>query len=87
MLGSRVEKRRTSKSNKVVKENRVIDGNKTAASSVQTTASVVLIRVFVNNRLGTRTEIPCSPSDTVGALRRIAAVYLGTRPEAMMLKR
>ena len=29
----------------------------------------------------------CSPSDTIGAFKRVAAVYLGTRAEAMMLKR
>lgn len=45
------------------------------------------MRVFINNRLGARTEVLCSPSDTIGAFKRVAAVFLGTRPEAIMLKR
>ena len=45
------------------------------------------MRVFINNRLGARTEILCSPSDTIGAFKKIAAVYTGSRPEAMLLKR
>ncbi|KAF6228437.1 hypothetical protein HO133_008167 [Letharia lupina] len=75
VIGSRIEKKRTA------------HGNRNAASSLRATASKVLIRVFINNRLGTKTEILCSPSDTIGAFKRIAAVYLGTRPEAMTLKR
>ncbi|KAF6238882.1 hypothetical protein HO173_002754 [Letharia columbiana] len=75
IIGSRIEKKLTT------------HGNRNAASSPRATASEVLIRVFINNRLGTKTEILCSPSDTIGAFKRIAAVYLGTRPEAMTLKR
>ena len=45
------------------------------------------IRVCVNNRLGSRAEIICSPSDTVGDFKRIAAQQLGTGAEAIRLKR
>ena len=58
-----------------------------ANSSARATASTDLILVFINNRLGTRTEILCSPSDTIGAFKKLAAVCIGTRPEAMLLKR
>ena len=75
VLGSRIEKKRKTHSNKPTNP------------SVRATASSELIRVFINNRLGTRTEIPCSPSDTIGALKKVAAAYLGTKPEAMTLKR
>lgn len=75
VLGSRIEKKRGTQ------------GNRTSTSSSRATTSVVLMRVFINNRLGTRTEIPCSSSDTVGDFKRIAAVYLGTRHQAMILKR
>ena len=75
VLGSRIEKRRT------------VHRKKTAASSVQVTVSNVLIRVYISNRLGTKTEIPCSMSDTIGAFKRVAATYLGIKPEAIMLKR
>ena len=46
-----------------------------------------LMRVFINNRLGARTQVLCTPSDTIGAFKRVAAAYLGTRPEAMIWKR
>lgn len=45
------------------------------------------IRVYVNNRLGSRAEIVCSPSDTVGDFKKIAAQQLGTSAEAIRLKR
>lgn len=54
---------------------------------MRATASGVLMRVFINNRLGTENEVPCSPSDTIGAFKKVAAEHLGTRPEAMILKR
>ena len=45
------------------------------------------IRVFVNNRLGSRADIICSPSDTVGDFEKTAAQHLGTGAEANRLKR
>ena len=74
-FGSRIEKKRTSQR------------NQNTYSSGLATASTVIIQVFINNRLGARTEILCSPSDTIGAFKKLAAVYMGTRPEAMLLKR
>lgn len=75
VLGSRIEKKQGTKD------------NGTSPSSSRATTSVTVMRVFINNRLGTRTEIPCSPSDTVGDFKKLAAVYLGTRSQAMILKR
>ena len=75
VFGSRIVKKRTSPR----KQN--------AYPSRLARAPTELIRVFINNRLGTRTEILCSPSDTIGAFKKLAAVYMGTRPEAMLLKR
>lgn len=74
-MGSRIEKKRRTQ------------GNRKDARSAVTIDAGVLVRVFINNRLGARTEILCSPSDTIGVFKRVAAVFLGTRPEAMMLKR
>ena len=51
------------------------------------TASKLLIRVFIINRLGSRKEILSSPSATIGAFEDVAATHLGTRPEAILLKR
>ena len=72
---SRIEKKRT------------MHNDKTTRSSAKATPSTGLIRLFINNRLGTKTEIPCSPSDTIGAVKKFAAIHLGTRPDAMILKR
>ena len=46
-----------------------------------------IILVHLNNRLGRRTAIQCSPQDTVKTLKLLASLQLGTRPEAIMLKR
>lgn len=51
------------------------------------TAPEFRIRIFINNRLGNRREILCSPSATIGAFKGVAAKQLGTRPEAILLKR
>ena len=72
---SRIEKKRT------------MHNDKTTRSSAKVTPSTGLIRLFINNRLGTKTEISCSPSDTIGAVKKFAAIRLGTKPDAMILKR
>lgn len=46
-----------------------------------------MIRVILNNRRGTRAEILCPPSDTVGDFKKVAVLRLGIQAEAMMLKR
>ena len=46
-----------------------------------------LMRVFINNRLGAKAEVICSPSATVGDFKKIAARNLGTGAEAIRLKR
>ena len=75
VLGSRIEKNRTS------------PRKQHAYPSGQATPSTSPIRVFITNRLGTKTEILCSPTDTIGAFKKLAAAYMGTRPEALLLKR
>lgn len=46
-----------------------------------------LIHVYVNNRLGGRFDIMCSPTDSIGDFKKIVAVYSGTKAEAILLKR
>ncbi|KAL9578370.1 MAG: hypothetical protein Q9212_005761 [Teloschistes hypoglaucus] len=46
-----------------------------------------MMRIFVNNRLGIRKEIPCLPTDTIEEFKKIAATYMGMRPETIMLKK
>ena len=43
--------------------------------------------VHINNRLGRRTAIQCSPQDTIHTLKLLVSLKLGIRPQAMMLKR
>ena len=70
-----------------IEKKRKIQANRKDARSAKTMDAGVLMRVFINNRLGARTEVLCSPSDTIGAFKKVAAVYLGIRSETMVLKR
>jgi hypothetical protein len=45
------------------------------------------IRVFVNDRLGTRAEIPCLGSDLIRDFKALVAMRIGRRPHEIMLKR
>ena len=66
---------------------------KTAKSKLHSTPAIggrsggAVMGVFVNNRLGSKAEILCSPSDTVGDFKKLAALKLGTGAEAIRLKR
>ena len=46
-----------------------------------------LIVVNINDRLGTKSAIPCLPSDTVGQLKLMVAARIGREPGQIMLKR
>lgn len=46
-----------------------------------------MIIVNINNRLGTKTAIPCLPSDTVGQLKLMIAARIGREPGQIMLRR
>lgn len=46
-----------------------------------------LIKIFVNNRLGSKHEIPCSSTDTIADLKKLVAFQIGSKPEAILLKR
>ena len=59
--------------------------DKTKAPKMQT--STEMITVFVNDRLGTRTQVPCLGSDTVGDFKKYVAANIGRRPHEIMLKR
>ncbi|KAI9679375.1 MAG: hypothetical protein M1817_005397 [Caeruleum heppii] len=81
VIGSRVAKprmgaRRSSRSNPT-----------TPSKTPAIAPAGLVIRIFINNRLGSKKEILCSPSDTIGDFKKLAAMQLGTRPEAMLLKR
>jgi len=45
------------------------------------------IIVTVNDRLGTKAQIPCLPDDTVGNFKKLVAAQIGRQPHEIMLKR
>lgn len=46
-----------------------------------------MIVVNVNDRLGTKTAIPCLPSDTIGQLKLMIAARIGRESTQIMLRR
>jgi len=45
------------------------------------------IVVTVNDRLGTKAQIPCLADDTVGDFKKLVAAHIGRQPHEIMLKR
>ena len=43
--------------------------------------------VTINDRLGTKKEVPCLGSDTVGDFKKLVAMQIGRKPHEIMLKR
>ncbi|KAI7880393.1 ubiquitin-like protein [Lichtheimia hyalospora FSU 10163] len=46
-----------------------------------------LIEVEVNDRLGKKARIKCSPKDTVGDFKKLVAAQIGTDPHKIILKK
>jgi len=46
-----------------------------------------LIEVYVNDRLGRRVRVKCSPDDTIGDFKKIIAAQIGTDPKKIILKK
>lgn len=46
-----------------------------------------MIIVHINDRLGTKTAVPCLPSDTVGQLKLMIAARIGREAGQIMLRR
>jgi hypothetical protein len=46
-----------------------------------------MIIVTVNDRLGTKAQIPAFPSDTVGQFKIMVAMRVGREPHEILLKR
>ena len=70
--GSRVEKKQSKEPPKMEKQNMSFGD---------------LILVHVNNRLGTKSAIRCSPADSIKDFKRLVAHQLGVRPDEILLKR
>lgn len=46
-----------------------------------------MILVTVNDRLGTKKQIPCLPTDTIKDFKTVVAMMIGRRPHEILLKR
>ncbi|KAI0136868.1 ubiquitin-related domain-containing protein [Xylariales sp. AK1849] len=46
-----------------------------------------MITIWVNDRLGTKKEVPCFPSDTVGQFKIVVAALIGRKPQQIVLQR
>ena len=46
-----------------------------------------MILVTVNDRLGTKKQVPCLPSDTIKDFKTVVAMMIGRRPHEILLKR
>uniref|UniRef100_A0A0N4Z9R0 Ubiquitin-like protein 5 n=1 Tax=Parastrongyloides trichosuri TaxID=131310 RepID=A0A0N4Z9R0_PARTI len=46
-----------------------------------------MIEVTVNDRLGKKVRVKCNITDTIGDLKKLIAVQIGTRHEKIVLKK
>ena len=46
-----------------------------------------MIEVYVNDRLGKKVRVKCSPEDTIGTLKKLIAAQTGTKAEKIVLKK
>lgn len=46
-----------------------------------------MIEVQANDRLGKKIKVKCLPEDTVGDLKKILSLQLGTAPDKLVLKK
>lgn len=58
-----------------------------AGKLVHNSYAPVLIEVVVNDRMGRKQRIKCSPKDTVFDLKKLTAAQIGTRPEKIRLQK
>lgn len=84
---SRSPRREPESATKVPKDAEKKDKPKKEKKVVVTGPAEQPIRVFVNDRLGTKKEIPCYPSDSVKDFKAIVAMMIGRGPHEILLKR
>jgi len=46
-----------------------------------------MIEIVVNDRLGKKVRVKCSPNDTIGDLKKVIAAQTGTRPEKIRIQK
>jgi hypothetical protein len=60
---------------------------KPAAAPAPASGGEEMIVITVNDRLGTKAQIPCFPSDKIKDLRVLVAARVGRKPHEILLKR
>ncbi|KAF1939496.1 ubiquitin-like protein [Clathrospora elynae] len=61
--------------------------NKAPASAPVAVSTEPMILVTINDRLGTKTQVPCLPSDPIKLLKAMVAAKIGRPVHEIMLKR
>ncbi|KAK2070980.1 hypothetical protein P8C59_005437 [Phyllachora maydis] len=69
------------------KEEKKAKANKKAAKAAAGGPMEEMIIVNINDRLGTKTQIPCLPGDTILQLKTMVAMRIGREPHEILLKR
>ncbi|KHN99558.1 Ubiquitin [Metarhizium album ARSEF 1941] len=63
------------------------NGKTTKTKPASATGGEEMIIVHVNDRLGSKTAVPCLPSDTVGQFKMMVAARIGRERSQIMLRR
>ena len=59
-----------------------------ATHATHTTRNIMsMIEIVVNDRLGKKVRVKCSPNDTIGDLKKVIAAQTGTRPEKIRIQK
>ncbi|KAL8767619.1 MAG: hypothetical protein Q9209_005949 [Squamulea sp. 1 TL-2023] len=77
---------RTSTSTPTTKASKETSSKKAKPPKIAPTAQPMII-VNVNDRLGTKTAIPCLASDSIGDFKKLVGAHIGRKPHEIMLKR
>lgn len=69
------------------KKEKITVGSTKVPSKISSSGGEEMIIVNVNDRLGTKAQIPCFPSDPIKAFKHLVALQIGRKPHEILLKR
>lgn len=61
--------------------------NKQTSPKLHFILEMPFIEVSINDRTGRKIRVKCSPDDTIGDLKRMIALQIGTRPDRLILRK
>jgi ubiquitin-like protein 5 len=67
-------------------DKKMLPPSKTSVVKQPTTSSSRMIEIIVNDRLGKKCRVKCNSDDTIGNLKKLIAMRIGTAPEKILLK-